>query len=210
MTRNNRKQKMLSIFFIVIMTTIIFLVGCTEQNTENGTSETTLGLISAKDAWDKVRPSVEAWDPGYTIARIQHFGTSHWSENAKETSWEFYVESSDGSTSTTFTYPVQNSVSKDSDVPFGTGRNTFQASNWVIDSTEAASIAIKEIKDQKVSDFNGGLKAIIYADKDGAPYWEIEYSTRQKNGKMDLDIPLKYGTVEINAKTREIIDITGS
>jgi hypothetical protein len=210
MKKINKKRLLFSLLTVCILIGTICLTGCTEQNPSEGNSETTSGLLSAKVAWNNVKPEVEAWDPGYGIVWVNHFGSSYWADDAKETSWEFYVESANGSTSTTFTYPVNNGVYKEPDAPFGSGRNTFQASDWTIDSTEAASIAIQEIKKEKISDFNGGLKAEMYTDEDGIPYWEMEYSTRQKNGNMDLDIPLEYGTVKINAKTGDVIEITGS
>jgi len=209
MRKPNKKKIFFSLLLASMMIVTIWLAGCTEQSPSGDTSGTTSGLISAKDAWDKVRPEVETWDPGYKIAWIDHFG-NHWSEDAKEQSWEFYVESADGATSTTFTYPINNGVSKEADTPFGTGRYTFQASDWMVDSTQAASIALNAINDNTVPGFNGGLKAVMYANEDDIPYWDIDYDSQRKNGEIDLDLPSHHGDVKINAKTGEIIDITGS
>ena len=191
--------------------------GCTDEKTDDSSDAgdagndgtTTSGFISAKDAWDKVKTAVETWDPDYSIARVRHFGTNQWAEDLEETSWDFYVESGDGSKSTTFTYSVEDGLSKTTDTNFGTGRDTFQITDWTVDSTQAAEIAFNAIRENEFPDFTGGLEAELFADDDNNPYWTIDYSSRKKDGNYDLSIPLEYGNVQINAKTGELIDISG-
>lgn len=205
------KKLFLTLAFFLFMIATVLMSGCTEEKTdEPGNSDTTTsGFISAMDAWDKVKTAVETWDPDFGIARVRHYGTNQWAENLKETSWDFYVESGDGSKSTTFTYSVEDGLSKNTDTNFGTGRTTFLPSDWTVDSTEAAEIAYNAIRENEFPEFNGGFEAELYADEDNNPYWTMEYSSRKKDGNYDLSIPLKYGDVQINAKTGEVISISG-
>jgi len=152
---------------------------------------------------------VEAWDSDFKIARVRHYGTNQWDQQAKESSWDFYVESGDGSKSTTFTYSVEDGSSYLADNPIGTGRNTFSPVNWTVDSTEAAEIALNAIRDNEFPDFDAGFEAVLTADENSNPYWTIDYSSRKKDGNYDLSILLEYGDVQINARTGEIISISG-
>lgn len=205
------KNLFLLLTIVSLLTLTICISGCTEEETDNeeNNDSATSGLISAKAAWNKVKSEVETWDPDFRIARVRHFGTNQWSQQAKEPSWEFYVESGDGSKSTDFTYSVEEGVYKRTDTSFDTGRHTFSPTDWTVDSTEAAEIALNAIREKEFPDFNAGFEAELYADENNTPYWKIEYSSRKKDGNYDLSIPLEYGTVEINAKTGEMISISG-
>ncbi len=214
----NKKSLFISIVIILILFAATLLTGCTDGKTKDdsndsgdvGNGDTTdSGFISAKEAWEKVKTAVETWDADYSIARVQHFGTGHWTQNGKESDWEFYVESGDESRSTTFIYSVEDGLSKLTDTPFDTGRSTFEIINWTVDSTEAASIALDAIRDNEFPDFDGGLDPEILADENGNPYWTVDYSSRRKDGTYTLSIPLEYGDVEIDAKTGEIISTSG-
>ena len=200
------KKLFLSIVIVFLMITTVWMSGCTDKKTEDTTDS---GFISAKDAWEQIKSAVETWDPNYRIARVRHYGTNQWDQQAKEISWDFYVESEDGSKSTTFTYSVEDGSSYLADNPIGTGRNTFLPINWTVDSTEAAEIALNAIRENEFPDFNAGFEAVLTADENSTPYWTIDYSSRKKDGNYDLSIPLEYGGVEINAKTGEIISISG-
>ena len=207
----------LSIVIVFLLMITVWMSGCTEEKTDDSNDSgdagngdtTTSGLISAKDAWDKVKSAVETWDSNYRIARVRHYGTNQWDQQAKEISWDFYVESGDGSKSTTFTYSVEDGASYLTDTPIGTGRNTFLPVNWTVDSTEAAEIALNAIRENEFPDFDAGFEAVLNADENSNPYWVIDYSSRKKDGNYDLSIPWEYGDVQINAKTGEMISISG-
>lgn len=202
----------LPIFIALLFVGSVWLSGCTEQNgNEQSNNGASSSLISAKEAWNHVKDEMSKWDANYRIARIRTpFGTSEYDENCREASWEFFIESGDGEKSTTFTYSVKKGVYKEEDTPFDTGRNTASPNDWVVDSTEAAEIAINAIHNEEFPDFNGGLEAELYVDENNTPYWEITYSSQSKNGAIYLDNPPQHGIVKINAKTGELISITGS
>lgn len=215
MRKRNIRKLLFSQVLVVLLITTVSMSGCTEEKTVDSGSggnggTTASGLISAMDAWDEVKSAVEAWDSDFSrIARVHHFGTGQWRQDAKEDSWEFYVESGDGSKSTDFMYSVEGGLSKRTDVSLDTGRYTFLPVNWMVDSTEAAEIALTAIWEQEFPDFDGGLEAVLYADENNTPYWEIGYSSRKKDGNYDLSIPLDYGSVHINAKTGEVLSVSG-
>ena len=207
-----------------MMIATVFFAGCNEESKDNGSGQnkdngskdgssdknsdqTTSDLISAKDAWQEVKNAVETWDPDFKLARVHHYGTNQWDINAKEISWEFYVESGDGDKSTDFTYSTEEGLTKSTDTGFSTGRKTFEIINWTIDSTEAANIALDIVKDDIYPDYEGGFTAELYANENNTPYWEVVYNNRRKDGNYYLNKPLQTGAIEINAKTGEIIKI---
>ncbi|RLF41073.1 MAG: hypothetical protein DRN12_03955 [Thermoplasmata archaeon] len=200
----------ISVFIALLFIGSVWLSGCTEQQSnEQSNTGGNSNLISAKEAWNNVKDEISNWDSNYRIARVRTFGTSEDDVYARESNWEFYVESSDGKKSTSFTYYVKKGVSKDPDASFGTGRYTFSPDDWIIDSTQAAQIAMDAIHQNKFPDFDGGFQAELYADENNTPYWEIHYSSQSKNGHIYLDKPLQYGMVKINAKAGEVISVTG-
>lgn len=209
-----RNAHLFSNYFVValILIGLVGLMGCSEtpsktDGTMNDDEKT--GLISALDAYDQAKSEIQDWNNGFRIARIHHFGTSEYAENAKETSWEFYVESADGEVSTDFTYTVGSGITKATDTPYSTGRNTCLPEEITVDSTEAAAIALTAIKTNQFPNFDGGCKAELLVNENGTPYWEITANSQRKDGSIDLNIPAKYGYVEINAKTGEVITVTG-
>jgi len=92
----NKKNLFSSIVIILILFAATLLSGCTDSETTDESGDTgdgdtgdgdtgdgdatTSGLISAKDALDKVKSAVEAWDSDFKIARVRHYGTNQWDD----------------------------------------------------------------------------------------------------------------------------------
>lgn len=192
----------------------VCLMGCNDTQSETNNQDpddtsTTSNYISALNAFTKMKSEIQQWDENFRIARIHHFGTSEYRTDAKEESWEFYVESADGTKSTDFTYTVSSGTTKAIDTSYGTGRHTCSYEELKIDSTEATTIALNNIRSEIFPNFDGGCKTELLVNENNTPYWKINANHQRKNGHIDLDKPNKYAYAEINAKTGDIIQIKG-
>lgn len=172
------------------------------SNQENGNDE----LVSAREAWEQVSSEVAAWDSGFTIAWVRG-GTTAGDATGREKSWHFYVESGGQKRSTNFYFVaaeipgVKQGVTRGEDTPFSSGRDTFDAGSWKIDSTEAVENALAAFKAQKYSNFVGGSEEELSL-KSGKLVWEIKFS----NGELGRD-KAQHGTVSVDAQTGEVISV---
>ena len=177
------------------------------QATTAGKTDTK--LVSAREAWAQVADQVAAWDNGFRIATAQGGGAPANDATGKERSWSFYVESADQKRSTEFyfvaeeTGEVKQGVTKGEDTPFSTGRDTFDAETWKIDSTEAVEKALAAFKSQKYSDFAGGAEAELSV-QNGKLVWEVNLSNRPAKGVTPAT---QHGTVQVDAQTGEVISV---
>jgi uncharacterized membrane protein YkoI len=216
-----RWSGLLSLILLVLAAAFCF--ACSKSSTtENaggqkgtqGPQATTSGktdakLVSAREAWAQVADQVTAWDSGFRVASAQGGGAPANDATGKESGWDFYVESADQKRSTEFyfvaeeTGGVKQGVTKGEDTPFSTGRDTFDAESWKIDSTEAVEKALAAFKSQKYSDFAGGAKAELSV-QNGKLIWEVELSNKPVKGVTPAT---QSGTVQVDAQTGEVVSV---
>ncbi|NOX71946.1 MAG: hypothetical protein GXO64_04600 [Candidatus Micrarchaeota archaeon] len=175
--------------------------------------------VTAKQAWKKVKPFADKWSSNYRIASISDVDDVNTRRiDGLSLGWEFYLEICDeyysgsmsylcskGRTRSFYYYSGKYSgkvgaVSDKEDTLMPSGRETFDPSDFVIDSDRAQELARERSGQAK----NGGEEFVMdaYAEN-GIPYWRVKRQCWIKGDGCDIDDDYTYF---VNIKTGEIYD----
>ncbi len=194
----------------------------TGQATEKSSEKDKKGsvkLLTAKEAWEKVKPEADKWSSNYKIARISDIDTpSHQRIDGVSLGWKFYLEECQeyftGSSSNlckegktrSFYYQADDIVGRDAGIHTDTektitsGRTAFDPEIWKIDSDEAQELAREAVgrERNKNEDFKMAVEA-----SDGVPYWEIGRQCWIKGDRENCDSSNGYSAY-VNIETGEV------
>jgi hypothetical protein len=175
-------------------------------------------LLTAKEAWAKVKPEADKWSDNYRIARVSDIDTpSHQRIDGVSLGWKFYLEDckeyQGGSMgdickegkSRSFHYLADDMAGRDAGIfadqesERGTGRITFDPEIWEIDSDEAQDLAREAVgRDRNENEeFQMAIEVT-----DGVPYWEIGRQCWSKGDRDNCDSSNGYGAY-VNIETGE-------
>ena len=205
-------------YLLIVVIASILLGGCIftfrdKSNKETKTEkEVTTGqtdeankveLLTAKEAWDKIKPEADKWSDNYRIARVSDIDAPSYQRiDGVSLGWKFNLEDCEeyhiGSMSDickegksrSFYYYADDIVGRDAgfyadqESERGTGRTTFNPDIWKIDSDEAQEL-VRESVGRERNENEEFQMAIEVTD--GTPYWEISRKCWAKGDRDNCD-----------------------
>ncbi len=193
----------------------------TGSKTEKSTSKSKKGkvkLLTAKEAWEKVKPEADKWSNNYKIARISDIDTPSYQRiDGVSLGWKFYLEECQeyytGSSSDlckegktrSFYYQADDMVGRDAGIHADTektmtsGRITFDPEIWKIDSDEAQDLAREAVGRERNENEEFRMDAVVI---DGAPYWKVIRQCWTRGDRENCDSQAGYSAY-VNIETGE-------
>lgn len=226
----NKKSKYLLIIVVALILLGVGLLACrskeqpgeeTKTGKEVKTDNGEVKLLTAKEAWAKVKPEADKWSDNYRIARITDIDTPSYQRiDGVSLGWEFYLEDCqefyDGSMSgdckegrsRTFYYQSDDiasrdaGVSADQEVERPAGRNSFDPEIWKIDSDKAQKLGREAVGRERNENEDFRMDVEV---TDGTPYWEIARQCWIKGDRDNCDSSNGYSAY-VNIETGEATD----
>jgi hypothetical protein len=176
----------------------------TDKPSKRGaTKKAGIQLVTAKQAWAEIKPEADEWSENYRIARVSDISSPSYQRiDGLSLGWEFYLEQCEeyfGGSSTdlckegktkTFYYQTTDvvgrpaGVSADQESTMTSGRRTFNAGKWKIDSDQAQDFA-REAEGRERNENEEFEMAIEVTD--GTPYWEVVRKCWFKGDRENCD-----------------------
>jgi len=207
---------------IIILSFVVMGAGCnnqtadtsqTEKNEESDSANSSGDLVTALEAWTKVKPEADKWSDSYQIASISDVSDADTQRiDGLGYGWEFFLEECTGNLShgtclqgKTRKYYYYTSGSKagvqsNEEQSITAGRSTFTAGEFMMDSDEAQDKA----RQAQGKTREEGEEFVMNAYGNGDfSYWEVRKQCYFRN-KENCDED--YYTVYVNMETGETYD----